>query len=594
MFKAQVVVPWSVFMNWGRRLLRSPPVRIAGVYAVLGVAWILFSDRFVGAIARSPAHLAALQTAKGWLFVLASAAVIYLLVRQSTREVRASEGRLRQFSSVTTEGILLLDGGRITDANDGLVALSGRSREDLLAGTVAQLVVDEDWPKVEALLRGGEAQPIDVQLRRADGVVAPTELLMRSVHHHGREIRALAFHDVTKRRLLEHQLRQAQKLEAVALLTSGIAHDFNNLLSVIVANAEVLGRHLEPAPPEVRQDLEDLRRAAMAGAVMIRQLLGFSRQADLAAEPVDLAAAVRDITAIARRLLPDTILVDLRGDGEPLPAVRADLTAVQQILLNLATNARDAMPDGGSMTVALRLVTLDEGSQARPEWVPPGRYVEVSVADTGRGMDQATLARVFEPFFTTKAAGHGTGLGLAMVYGLMKQHGGYTRVTSEPGQGCTATLYFPASADAPRRVMDRQPTAVRGGNETVLLVEDEAPLQRTGRRVLEMLGYRALVAGDGREALDLLGDDRNRVDLVLSDVSMPRMDGPALFRELRRRGNQIPFVFASGHAARQAMPSREEFGALPCIQKPWTVNELAAMLRAALDRANDPSEGSGD
>jgi PAS domain S-box-containing protein len=576
-----------------RHLLRLSPLRIAGAYLVFGVLWILYSDRLVERIAANAAQLTQLQTIKGWLFVVASAVVIYVLVRAGLRQLlatasrlRDSEARLRQFATVTTEGLLFVEGTRVTDVNDAVERLAGVSRRQLQGRPLAELVTDADRPRLAALLAAPDGA--SGELRLATG--RPVEVSVRAVTQDGRSRQILRMRDLGHERELELQLRQAQKLEAVALLTAGIAHDFNNILSVILANAELLQRVLPADRPELHEGVADLRQAALSGSGMVRRLLGFSRQATLSLQPTDLQLVVTDIGAMMARLLPATIQVRIAADTA-VPSVQADATAVQQVLLNLGTNARDAMPEGGRLELTLEPVQLDDDYCATHPWVEPGRYVCLTVADTGVGMSEELQARAFDPFFTTKDVGKGTGLGLAMVYGLMKQQGGHIDLDSAPGRGTRVSVYFPVPHDASRRAVTAPAGgAPRGGSETVLLVEDDPVLRRTGRRVLEVLGYHALTAANGLEALQMLQQAGTRADLVLCDISMPEMGGIELYRALREGGNPPRFVFASGYAAQQMVEALgEQVESLLWIQKPWTIEDLAAMLRRALDaRAPEP------
>jgi len=392
--------------------------------------------------------------------------------------------------------------------------------------------------------------------------------------------------EISERRWLEAQLRQAQKLETVGQLAGGIAHDFNNLLAVILANTEMLRSSLPTDRPDLSDSLDKIRAAASGGASMVRGLLTFSRRADLTVKTIDLREVVASLGQMVRVLLPDD--VELRIVVPPEPClVRGDAGALQQLLLNLVTNARDAMPSGGTLVIE---AMQGPSGQTLPEsvpWVDGDAFYCVAVSDTGVGMDQATVEKIFEPFFTTKAPGVGTGLGMAMVYGITKQHGGFVHVYSELGAGTSVKVYLPKSSEvaaaaagaaaAPGGVADR------GAGETILLVEDREELRGTTRRVLEHLGYRVIEAVDGDDALAQQRAHEGKIDLVLSDVLMPRLNGPALFRAVREIDPQMRFLFTSGYSETDiAMRSLLDPG-VPFLAKPWAIADLARQVRKALD-----------
>jgi len=389
--------------------------------------------------------------------------------------------------------------------------------------------------------------------------------------------------DISDRRKLEEQLRQAQKMEEIGQLSGGIAHDFNNLLSVILLYAQFARGAAQAGEPVDPADLESVEEAAKKAAAMVAQLLGFSRRADLTLIPTDLTTVIRRLSPMLRRTLPADIAIEVVADG-PIASVTADPRAVEQMLLNLATNARDAMPLGGTLRIAAEPATLDDRYTSGHPGARPGPHVCVAVSDTGIGMDAETRQHVFEPFFTTKPPGQGTGLGLPMVYGLTKQQNGFVDVTSELGQGTTVRLYFPIvpeAATAPTAGVATVP--IRGGTETILLVDDEEPLRRSARRVLTAFGYHVMTAEDGMSALEQYRAQPGTVDLVLSDVVMPRMNGPQLYESLRQDGQRVKFVLVSGYGAHEAALRGALDPAIPVIQKPWEMARLLATVRSVLD-----------
>jgi len=389
--------------------------------------------------------------------------------------------------------------------------------------------------------------------------------------------------DISDRRRLEEQLRQAQKMEEIGQLSGGIAHDFNNLLSVILLYTQFAKGALEGGEPVDPADLDCVEDAAKKAAAMVTQLLGFSRRADLTLVPTDLGDVVRRLEPLLRRTLPADITIEIVAEAA-LAEVKADPRAVEQMLLNLATNARDAMPAGGTLRIAVEPATLDDEYASGHPGARPGRYVCIAVSDTGTGMDAETRKHVFEPFYTTKPVGKGTGLGLPMVYGLTKQQRGFLDLSSAPGQGTTVRLYFPAVGHVTPMPTADVPTApVRGGAETILLVEDEAPLRHSAYRVLTAFGYRVVTAEDGIAALEQYRAHADGIDLVLSDVVMPRMNGPQLYEALRRTTESVKFVLVSGYGVREAALRGALDPGIPIVQKPWEMTRLLATVRSVLD-----------
>jgi CheY-like chemotaxis protein len=367
-------------------------------------------------------------------------------------------------------------------------------------------------------------------------------------------------------------------------LTGGIAHDFNNLLTVVLANAELIASTPPGRSSEVRGILSELMEATRSGATLIRQLLGFSRRAELRPLALDLNDTIRLTNGMLRRVLPESITITERLTA--VPPVSADKAALQQIFLNLATNARDAMPSGGTFTLETGVVDIGEDYVVTHPWVTTGTYVCVSCSDSGHGMDPATVERVFDPFFTTKDPGRGTGLGMPMVYGLMKQHGGFVHVYSELGHGTTVKLYFPisaASTGGPSSVSEPTDDVPRGRGETILVVEDQEALRRTIVRVLTKLGYRVLEANGTNAGLRMYDEHRHEVALVLSDLVMAGPSGRMLYERLKAEKPAPKFILTSGYTAGD-IEERAKIGTdVPFLAKPWSVAEVAQLVRRVLD-----------
>jgi signal transduction histidine kinase/ActR/RegA family two-component response regulator len=415
--------------------------------------------------------------------------------------------------------------------------------------------------------------------RRKDGSIIDVEITAHPIAFEGRAARLVLATDITERRQLEEQLRQAQRMEAVGRLAGGVAHDFNNILTAILGYGDVLGTRLAPDDPR-RADLEQILEAASRATELTRQLLAFGRKQVLQPVAIDLNHLVEKLHGMLRRLLGAH--VELTTSPAPeLGRVRADAGQIEQVIVNLAVNARDAMPGGGKLTIETRNVELDLDSGLG---VPAGPYVQLAVSDTGSGIDARIRAHIFEPFYTTKSVGKGTGLGLATVHGIVQQSGGAISVYSEPGRGSTFKIYLPRVADEPLVT----PTSVARlaastGSETVLLVEDDAPVRDLSRRALESRGYRVLVASDGAEGLRVAQAHAGAIDLLVSDVVMPVAGGPELAGNLRPLRPGLRVLFLSGYADTAFARSGELTREAAFLQKPFTPERLAQKVREVLD-----------
>jgi len=445
----------------------------------------------------------------------------------------------------------------------------------------------EEHPAMTALQSGIPQRDVVMGVRRPDGARRWVSVNAEPVVH-GNEPVATAvvvtYADITairegalKLRALEMQLRHAQKMEAVGQLTGGIAHDFNNLLTAILTNADLLTEEVTTA--DAREELNDLRRAARRGAELVRKLMVFARRERPELTRLDLAEHLYDAARLLRRVVPETI--EIQTSVAPgLPVIQADPSGLEQVLVNLATNARDAMPEGGVLRIQAELRLMEQAESDRIDWGRPGPYVCLTVSDTGVGMDAAVLSRVFDPFFTTKPVGAGTGLGMSIVYGMVQQHGGFVRVDSAPGQGTRVEMRFLAAEPAVPADEPDEAAEVRGGTETILLVEDNEAVRSAARRILERRGYRVLSATTGEDALQLFEVHRTEVALILADVVMPRMGGFELVRTLRRKGEAPKFLLTSGYTQRAGDAAALE---VPLLAKPWNPVVLARRVREVLD-----------
>jgi nitrogen-specific signal transduction histidine kinase/CheY-like chemotaxis protein len=389
--------------------------------------------------------------------------------------------------------------------------------------------------------------------------------------------------DLTERRNLEEQFRQSQKMDAVGRLAGGIAHDFNNLLTVIRLNTEIIMDGFDPTDPR-SEDVKQIRTAAERASGLTRQLLAFSRKQILQPRVLDMNSVVGNVEPMLRRLIGEDISITTTSSARGY--IVADPGQLEQVLMNLVVNARDAMPQGGQITIETKSVELDEHYTSEHAPVTAGRYVMLAVGDNGIGMSRDTREHAFDPFFTTKEAGKGTGLGLATVYGIVKQSGGYVWIYSEPDHGTTLKLYFPevSSSAAFATVEPRvASTETRRGSETILLVEDEEAVRSLTSRILKKQGYRVMAAQHGREAMEIAAKEEGRIDLVLTDVVMPGMNGRGLVERLTGIRPRIKSLYMSGYTDDDIIRRGFIEPSKSFLQKPFTSDALLQTVRKVLD-----------
>jgi PAS domain S-box-containing protein len=386
------------------------------------------------------------------------------------------------------------------------------------------------------------------------------------------------------RQRLEAQLRQAQKMEAVGTLAGGIAHDFNNLLQAVHGYAELLLLDKKERDPG-SEELQGILRAAKRGAELTQQLLTFSRKTGSELSQLDLNSEVLKTIKLLERTIPKMIEIEFLRAGN-LKLVYADSAQIEQILLNLAVNAKDAMPDGGKLILSTGNALLDDRFCRTHAGAKPGEYVSLTITDTGCGMDHATLEHIFEPFFTTKGLAAGTGLGLAMVYGIVKSHGGYIECTSKPARGTSFKIFLPIAGATPEPELDKPPTPATpiGGTETILLVDDEDFVRDLGEQMLTKFGYRVLTSPDGEAALKLYRARADDIDLILLDLIMPGMGGRKCLERLRELGSKTPVLIASGYPSDRSTRETIKAGAVGFVAKPFNLQRLLEAVRSALNR----------
>jgi nitrogen-specific signal transduction histidine kinase/CheY-like chemotaxis protein len=396
--------------------------------------------------------------------------------------------------------------------------------------------------------------------------------------------------DVTERVALEERLRQSQKMEAVGRLAGGVAHDFNNLLTVIMGYSQILTDGL-PGASRLKDATTQIRSAADRAAGITRQLLAFSRKQVLSPRVIDLNDVMLNLDTMLRRLIGEDVEV-LTVPGRDLGAVRADPGQIEQVIMNLALNARDAMPNGGKLTLETENMELDASYASEHEPLQPGRYVMLAVSDTGTGMSPDTQAHIFEPFFTTKEVGKGTGLGLSMVYGIVKQSGGYIWVYSEPDRGSTFKIYLPR-VDQPAETVgvEPRPAGVKRGTETILLVEDDAQLRQLTSSVLAHCGYKVLTANSTEQGLALCRENHRDIRLLVTDVIMPSMNGRQLAEQVKLISPNTRVLYVSGYTSNAIVHYGVLDPGLWFLPKPFSLSALIAKVREVLDAGHDAPQG---
>ena len=522
--------------------------------------------------------LSPLETDQGVLAVSA--------IRDIT-ERKGGEEKFYKVFNASPEPITIstLSEGRYIDVNESFLRTTGHRREEVIGRTSLELKFwerPEDRAKlVDKLKEQGSVRDLELPFLTKSGDKRIGLHSVDRIQLAGQECMISSKKDITKQKALEQQLRLAQKMEAVGQLSAGIAHDFNNLLGVIIGYSEILEERLDQNS-KLCKDAQEIKKAGQRAASLTRQLLAFSRQQVLEPRVLNLNTVVAETQKILRRLIGEDIEVvtDLKPN---LALVKADQGQLEQIIINLAVNARDAMPDGGKLTIETANLDLDEFYARQHVPLMPGPFVMLTITDTGTGMDAETQLHVFEPFFTTKGLGKGTGLGLATVYGFVKQSGGYVWVYSELGQGTTFKIYLPqVQGEAEKERRSIGPDKLVKGTETILLVEDEESLRELTRDLLLQSGYAVLEASDGLEALAIAQQHKGSIHLVLTDVVMPRMGGLALAKQLGILQPEVKVLYMSGYSGYSAASQGLANSELELLQKPFTRNTLTRKVREML------------
>ena len=495
------------------------------------------------------------------------------------RRLAESEARLGAIIASAQDAILAVDGsGAITLFNPAAERMFGCAADDAL-GRAATVFL----PEMPSSDNGQNASATIVEWGlRSDGERFPVEVSQSGADGYGEGSRTLIIRDVTDRRRLEAQLRQAQRMEAVGRLAGGVAHDFNNLLTVISGYTEMLLDDL-PTGDRLRDPVLMMRQAGEQAAALTSQLLAFSRRQVVEPQVIELNSVVSNLTKMLRRLIGEDIELSVALAAD-LDRVRVDPRQVEQILMNLSVNARDAMPHGGRVTVETANATVDEHFAQFTPGLTPGRYVLLAVTDSGLGMDENTRSKIFEPFFTTKDPGKGTGLGLAMVYSIIQQAKGHIEVYSELGHGTVFKLYLPSvdGVDQPKEATDDQAASLQG-TETILLVEDAEGVRALLQDVLTMYGHQVLVARDGEEGIRLAENHTGPIDLIITDIVMPRMGGRELVERVVTARPTIRALYLSGYTDEAVMRHGVLEAGAAFLQKPFTSRQLMTKVRQILD-----------
>jgi len=507
---------------------------------------------------------------------------------KESSELKRSEEKYRALVENSLQGFAIIQDDRFVFCNGTLASMTGYSVEELMAFPDSKaLVHPEDQAMVQArrqdrLTRKTFPARHEHRIIRKDGAVRWVEVLASSIEYNGRPAIQVVNMDITEQKRLQQQFIQSQKMEAVGMLAGGVAHDFNNLLTVIKGYAEVIESSLRPQDP-LRRDLEQILKAANQASKLTSQLLAFSRKQILQPEILDLNAVILNMSSMLRRLIGEHIDFVTRTQPD-LGFISADPGQMQQILLNLAVNARDAMPQGGQLTIETANAEFDDDYVLEHPQTRPGPYVMLAVSDSGLGMDPETQAHLFEPFFTTKEKGKGTGLGLATGYGIVKQSGGFIWVYSEAGRGTTFKIYFPrVEGKKPELKAESKAESLFGGNETVLVVEDEASVRALTSRILRERGYNILQASNGNEAFEIARKYEGVIHLLITDVVMPGMGGKALASQFQTIRPETRVLYVYGYTDNAIVHQGILDSGVSFLQKPFTVDNLARKVRTVLD-----------
>ncbi len=508
--------------------------------------------------------------------------------KQAEADLQDSEERFRTALEANPDPFILYDmDGQVIFFNPAFTRVFGWTLEEQLGQKMDQFVPKKNWPEtrmmIETVLAGKSVSATETCRYTKDGKIIPV-IISGAVYHDRQGNPAgsiINLRDISEQKRLQSQLQQAQRMEAIGTLAGGIAHDFNNILSAVIGYTEIALNDVEK-DSLLQSNLKEVLNAGARAKDLVKQILTFSRQAEQELKPVQIKIAVNEALKLIRASLPTTI--EIHQTVESNSAVLADLTQMHQVVMNLCTNASHAMQAaGGTLRVSLVDVEIESDFAAGHPGLLPGPYIQLSVMDTGHGMTSEVLNRIYDPFFTTKEKGEGTGMGLSVVHGIVKSHGGEVIVHSEPGKGTSFEIYFPAIEKTEIRKTDAVlPLAI--GNERILFVDDEPSLVHIGKQILKPLGYKVEARTSSLEALELFKVKSEKFDLVITDMTMPKMTGDDLAREILKIRTNIPIILCTGYSKKISEGKVEALGVRALVMKPIVAEQLATIVRRVLDK----------
>ena len=555
-----------MFSNKNNGKDRRAALKIVAIYALFAALWIYFSDHALGLLIKDAGFIVHISVLKGFFFIIVTGALLYELISRYIKKSAGSERALedevtrrRILFEQSSDGIVVLDqNGKVYEANKRFTDMLGYSPEEIL-----QLHVwdwDTQWNRevLLGMIRTVDASGDHFETRhqRKDGTFYPVEISTNGTVYAGQKLILCVCRDITDRKKAEEeqerlktQLLQAQKMEAVGQLAGGIAHDFNNILTAIIGYGHILKIKMKEDDP-LRSYPEHILSLSERAANLTSSLLSFSRKQIINPKPVNLNEIIRNVEKLLSRIIGEDLQLETVLSGEDL-FVMADPGQMEQVFMNFATNARDAMPNNGLLRIETETLEIDREFMSEHGFGKEGKYALISVTDTGAGMDRETSERIFEPFFTTKEVGKGTGLGLAMVYGTITQHGGHINFYSEPGKGTTFRIYLPLiQADAETgEVKAGVINALAGGTETILLAEDEHEVRTLTKKLLADYGYKVIDATDGADAIAKFKLHKDEIKLLILDVIMPNKNGKEAYEEIKKIKPDMKVLFTSGYPA---------------------------------------------
>ncbi len=598
-------VPWEEFVKFDYNIFKDEQFKKLGLMpflerALAGEAVSLPAREYNPRVNTFGSGLGFKRWVKAWIYPIKddSGRVRNVIIthediterKRAEEALRESEAKFRSVIEQSNDAIYILYNNRYDLINPRFTELIGITPEDLENPDFTFL----GNLKIESRAPGEEGELVWAKVVTSPGVYEfsltknyrkrrHVQVSVSEIHYRDGKALLGILRDISDRKSLEVQLRQAQKIESIGHLAGGIAHDFNNLLTPIIGNSELAMMSMERSNP-FYNDFHEIHQTARRASDLTRQLLAFSRKQDLNVITVDLNELIENFRKILRRAIREDIHIEIKL-GSSLGSVRVDVSQIEQILMNLLVNAQDAMPNGGRVTVETRAVELDQAYANNHTGVTPGQYVMLMVSDTGEGMDEDTIHKIFDPFFTTKDMGEGTGLGLATVYGIVKQHGGSIWVRSEPGAGATFKLYLPiVSGDAATRGDSMQNTGRYHGTGDILIVEDKESVRQVAARILQSHGYTVYLASDGEEAAAMMNTKNLPIDLLLTDVIMPKMNGRELYDLLSKTHPELKVLYMSGYTRNIISRHGVLEKGIDFIPKPLRVDSLVSKVKEMLER----------